>query len=56
MPTPRDSGPGVAALDKSALLRNHPLFRELAPPVVERLGAYMTKRTVPRGSVIFAKS
>jgi CRP/FNR family cyclic AMP-dependent transcriptional regulator len=55
MPTPRDSGPGVAALDKSALLRNHPLFRELAPPVVERLGAYMTKRSVPRGSVIFAK-
>ena len=52
---PRGSGPGVGAPDKSALLRSHPLFRELAPPVIERLGAYMTKRTVSRGSIIFAK-
>jgi len=38
-----------------ALLRNHPLFRALAPPVIERLASSMKHRRVARGGVIFAK-
>jgi CRP/FNR family cyclic AMP-dependent transcriptional regulator len=41
--------------DKLALKRSHALFRELPPTVIEQLGAYMTKRTVGRGAIIFAK-
>jgi CRP-like cAMP-binding protein len=37
------------------LLRQHPLFRELPAPIIERLGAYMKTRKVPRGTAIFAK-
>ena len=42
-------------LDKLAPLRNHPVFREFPPAVIEHLGAYMTRRTVPQGAMIFAK-
>ena len=42
-------------LDKLATLRNHPVFREFPPAVIEHLGAYMTRRTVPQGAMIFAK-
>ena len=42
-------------IDKLAPLRNHPLFREFPPSVIEHLGAYMTRRTVRRGATIFAK-
>jgi CRP-like cAMP-binding protein len=38
-----------------ALLRHHPLFRELPAPVIERLAAYMKTRKVPRGTLIFSK-
>jgi len=41
--------------DKSALLRSHPLFRDLPPAAIEQLAHYMTKRTFPRGAEIFAK-
>jgi CRP/FNR family transcriptional regulator, cyclic AMP receptor protein len=41
--------------DKLALLRNHPLFRDLAPEAIERLGSYMKRRTVARGTTLFAK-
>ena len=40
---------------KLALLRNHPLFRALAPPVIERLASGMEQRSVARGGIIFAK-
>jgi CRP-like cAMP-binding protein len=43
------------AQDKLSLLRNHPLFRELPPPVIERLGSYMKRRSVARGATIFEK-
>ena len=43
------------AIDKFALLRNHPLFRELPAPVIERLGSFMKRRTVARGGIIFAQ-
>jgi CRP/FNR family cyclic AMP-dependent transcriptional regulator len=55
MPTPNDRRPTGKAPDKLALLRNHPLFRELPPQVIEHLGSYMKRRTVSRGSTIFAK-
>jgi CRP/FNR family transcriptional regulator, cyclic AMP receptor protein len=42
-------------LDKLAPLRNHPIFREFPPAVIEHLGTYMTRRTVPQGAMIFAK-
>jgi hypothetical protein len=41
--------------DRLSLLRNHPLFRDLPPPVIERLGSYMKTRRVARGTTIFAK-
>jgi CRP/FNR family transcriptional regulator, cyclic AMP receptor protein len=40
---------------KLALLRNHPLFGSLPPAAIEHLGSYMKRRTLPRGSTIFAK-
>ncbi len=42
-------------LDKLAPLRNHPLFREFPPAVIEHLGTYMTRRSVRRGAMVFAK-
>jgi CRP/FNR family transcriptional regulator, cyclic AMP receptor protein len=50
-----NSRPARGAIDKFALLRNHPLFRALRPPVIERLASYMEQRRIARGGVIFAK-
>ena len=47
--------PARGAIDKFALLRNHPLFRALRPPVIERLASYMEQRSIARGGIIFAK-
>jgi CRP/FNR family transcriptional regulator, cyclic AMP receptor protein len=55
MPIPNDRRPAGGAPDRLALLRNHPLFRELPAPVIERLGSYMKRRAVSRGSTIFSK-
>jgi CRP/FNR family cyclic AMP-dependent transcriptional regulator len=41
--------------DRLALLRNHFLFRDLPPPVLEHLGSYMKTRKVRRGVTIFSK-
>src|SRR5215475_1994404 len=41
--------------DKLSLLRNHPLFGDLPPAVIEHLGSYMKTRKVARGAAIFAK-
>src|SRR6516162_9008562 len=41
--------------DKLSLLRNHSLFRDLPPAVIEHLGSYMKTRKVARGTTIFAK-
>jgi CRP/FNR family transcriptional regulator, cyclic AMP receptor protein len=46
---------GSRGIDKSALLNGHPLFRQLAPEVRERIAAYATTREVERGKVIFTK-
>ena len=55
MSAPTDSAAKGRTQDRLALLRNHPLFRELPPTVIDRLGSYMKRRTVARGSAIFAK-
>src|SRR5262245_2228873 len=52
---PGGSRPTAGALSKLALLRSHPLFRALSPPVMERLASYMKLRKVARGGTIFAK-
>jgi CRP/FNR family cyclic AMP-dependent transcriptional regulator len=55
VPTPRDAKSVPRPLDKLAPLRNHPLFREFPPAVIEHFGTYMTRRSVRRGATIFAK-
>lgn len=47
--------PASTAPDKVSLLRGHPLFRQLPPAVLERLGSYMKRRALARGAAIFAK-
>ncbi len=51
---PREKSP-PRILDKLAPLRNHPLFREFPPSVIEHFGTYMTRRSVRRGATIFSK-
>jgi CRP/FNR family transcriptional regulator, cyclic AMP receptor protein len=41
--------------DKLSLLRNHPLFRELPPATLDHISAYLRRRSVPKGTVIFRK-
>ena len=41
--------------DKLAILRRHSLFGQLSPAVIEHLGSYIKRRSLPRGTVIFAK-
>jgi CRP/FNR family cyclic AMP-dependent transcriptional regulator len=53
VPSTRHATAGAA--DKLALLRNHSLFGQLPPAVIEHLGSYMRRRTLLRGSAIFAK-
>jgi len=45
----------AAPPDKLSLLRNHALFGQLPPPVIDHLGSYMRKRTFARGETIFSK-
>lgn len=54
-PVAHAPNPRFRPVDKLAPLRNHPLFRELPPAVIEQLGSYMTRRSVRRGAAIFAK-
>jgi CRP/FNR family cyclic AMP-dependent transcriptional regulator len=55
VPPSRDAKPLPRPIDKLAPLRNHPLFREFPPAVIEHFGTYMTRRSVHRGATIFAK-
>jgi CRP/FNR family cyclic AMP-dependent transcriptional regulator len=55
MSMPGGKLPAERNRDKLSLLRNHPLFRDLPPGVIEHLGSYMKTRKVPRGAAIFAK-
>jgi CRP/FNR family transcriptional regulator, cyclic AMP receptor protein len=51
----RDSSATGGATDRVSLLRNHPLFCELTPPILERISTYMKRRSVPKGATIFEK-
>src|SRR5437867_5070861 len=55
MSIPGGNRPTERTRDKLSLLRNHSLFRDLPPPVIEHLGSYMKTRRVARGTAIFAK-
>jgi CRP/FNR family transcriptional regulator, cyclic AMP receptor protein len=55
LPPSRNAKQPPRVLDKLAPLRNHPLFREFPPAVIEHFGTYMTRRSVRRGATIFAK-
>jgi len=51
----RPRPPPDEAGDKLALLRGHSLFGQLPPAVLEHLGSYMRRWSLPRGTAIFAK-
>ena len=53
--TARDSSASGGAADRVSLLRNHPLFCELTPSMLERISAYVKRRSVAKGSTIFEK-
>ena len=55
MSIPGGRRPAERPRDKLSLLRNHSLFRDLPPAVIEHLGSYMKTRKVTRGTTIFAK-
>lgn len=44
-----------SSAEKAALLRRHPLFREVNPEVCERLAAQASTKHVLRGATIFSK-
>src|SRR5262245_59960240 len=50
-----DKLPVEQSQDKLALLRIHPLFRGLAPDVIEQIGSYLKRRKVARGTNLFSK-
>ena len=41
--------------DKRAILRNHSIFGGLRPDLLERLSSYAVRRTVAKGTAIFAR-
>jgi CRP/FNR family transcriptional regulator, cyclic AMP receptor protein len=47
--------PSAAPPDKIEVLRNHSLFGRLPPAAIEHLGSYVKRRSLPRGTSIFAK-
>jgi CRP-like cAMP-binding protein len=55
MAIPTGNPPVSRPPDKLSLLRGHPLFRQLPPAELERLGSYMKRRALARGAAIFAK-
>ena len=55
MPASADSKAARRPLDKLSLLHNHVLFRDLPPPIIERIGSYMKIRKIPRGTTLFTK-
>ena len=55
MSMPGGKPPAERTRDRLSLLRNHPLFQDLPPPVIEHLGSYMKTRRVARGATIFSK-
>src|SRR5262249_61945286 len=54
MPADKVAKQGVSA-EKFAVLRQHPIFRDLDAAALDQLSRYCKMRTVPRGTVIFSK-
>ncbi len=52
MSIPGGKRPAERTRDRLSLLRNHSLFRDLPPAVIEHLGSYMKSRRVARGNTI----
>ena len=50
-----DSAPPSHLPDRGQLLRSHPLFCELAPSILDRISAYIRRRSIGKGGVIFEK-
>src|SRR3982074_1235735 len=50
-----ETRPVTGTRDRLSLLRNHPLFCDLPPAVIEHLGSYLKTRKVAGGATIFAK-
>jgi CRP-like cAMP-binding protein len=46
---------GISLPERSALLRRHPLFKEIDPKISDRLAAHAKTRSVARGATIFVK-
>jgi CRP-like cAMP-binding protein len=55
MSVPGQTRPKAPAVDRLSLLRNHPLFHEFTPAVLDQLAARMKRQTARRGTNIFAK-
>jgi len=53
--TAKDGSANGGATDRVSLLRNHPLFCELTPSMLERISTYVKRRSVAKGSTIFEK-
>ena len=51
----RDSSAAGGVTDRVSLLRNHPLFCELTPSMLERISTYAKRRSFAKGSTIFEK-
>jgi CRP-like cAMP-binding protein len=47
--------PARRPIDKQAILAAHPLFRGLAPSMLERLASFAVMQTVKAGTVLFSK-
>jgi CRP-like cAMP-binding protein len=46
---------GISLPERAALLRRHPLFKEIDPKISDRLAAHAKTRSVARGATIFVK-
>src|SRR5690348_16438217 len=53
--TIRDGSQTGGIPDKAQLLRNHPLFCELPAAILDRISAYISRRSITKGSIIFEK-
>jgi CRP/FNR family cyclic AMP-dependent transcriptional regulator len=47
--------PARGALDKRAILRDHPIFGGIGPELLDRLSSYAIRRALKRGASIFAR-
>ena len=51
----KDSHPTGRIPDRTQILRNHPLFCELPAEILDRISAYIRRRSAAKGEVLFEK-